>query len=545
MNPGLRYLAWASVRGVWRRTFRRMRSTRGALTTLAGAVFTVLIVGGQITSLMMMNSPPPPHDTAAQSFGLFLFVFTLGGVVMSEAPFFWPPEVTFLFPAPLGRRETMLYMLVSRAWGQAFAGLYFALVSVRLAPLPYAPFIAVPLSILFIQATTTLTAQLRIAVGDRTPPALRRLVKPLLAAGVLLAGLSVYRRARVVGGGNAAAEFLASPALRIASLPLRPFAETFAATTATGVLAWGAMAALTVGIIVALAVQLPVEYRERSLVSSERRFAQLRRARMRRGGATVTAKPSHRRIPVPSLAFLGRAAPLARRQLYELGRGLNALLVLAFFAAVSFFYTIIMPGLGAEPGERGPLGTSLLALVFVFPLLASNNFNIDFRRDADRMAYLRSLPLSPLAVALGEVFSAAAIVALVNLLMLAGAAAWENGDVDPLLMTAAAVMAAPVAWLAVAMENWLFLLFPFRVNGDGSVQSGFAGRQLFKMILKLLTVGLIGVLAGVAAWLASFAGGRVPAGIAAGLVVVGGCVGVTLMVGRAFHSFDLTVDAPD
>jgi hypothetical protein len=523
-----------------------MQTWRGVITTVLGTLFALLIVGGQVVTLLTAaDGPPPSHAAAVQSYGLILFVFTLSAVLMAEAPFFWPPEVTFLFPAPLGRRETMAYLFVSRGWVQALSGVYFALLSIRLAPLKYAPFVAVPLGMLFINAAAMLTAQLRIAVGDRTPLWIRRGIKPVLGAGAVLLLVSLYRRAQVVGGGNAAAEFLASPGLKAAPLPLRPFAETFSATSALAVLGWGAAAALTVAVTVAAALQVPVDYRERSLVSSERRYARLRRMRARRGGAVAAGPPRNRRLPVPPLAFLGRAAPLARRHLYELGRGLNALFGLAVFGALTFFYAVILPGLGRDSGDDGPLAASLMALVVVYPLLASNNFTLDFRREGDRMAYLRSLPLAPSAVALGEIFTAALVIGIANLLLLGTAVAWAGGDVDSLLVTVAAVIALPVAWLAVAMENWLFLLFPVRVSGDGTVQSGFAAKQILKMLLKLFVLALLGGAAGGAAWVTALAAGRIAGAAAAALVVIAGCAGFTLLVGRAFLSFDLTVDAPD
>ena len=53
----------------------------------------------------------------------------------------------------------------------------------------------------------------------------------------------------------------------------------------------------------------------------------------------------------------------------------------------------------------------------------------------------------------------------------------------------AAAGAVPVAWLAVTLENWLFLLFPTRTQADGGQQNAFMGKQIIKMLFKMVDAG--------------------------------------------------------
>ncbi|HYR06665.1 MAG TPA: putative ABC exporter domain-containing protein [Longimicrobium sp.] len=543
MNPGLRYLLWAGFRGVFRRAGRRMRTFRGFVSTAFGILFFALVVGSQLLAMVAAGDVPKLHEPVMQGFSLVLLLFMVSSLAAADAPFYWPQEVQFLFPAPLRRRELLLYSLLSRGWVQVFSGLWLGLVGMRMAVRPAAAIPAVVLAVVWLFVLAQLVGLLKLSVGDRLPSVVGRAVRPLLYAAGGVAAWLFYRQVQAVGFGTALGDLVQSRAVQLAMVPARPFAETFAAETTGAALAWSA-ASLALVLATAGAVLLTgVDFRERSLVSSAKRFDRIRRMRRGRGGLASASAPKNRKLPVPSFAFLGAAAPIARRQAYELGRGLRTLGALAFMAAMAFFYVIGMPRwLGSEgPGE---LGTSLVVLAVVFPLFGTGSFSVDFRRDVERIAYLRSLPLRPASVAVGEVFVAAATVALFNLLLLVAAVWMVDGWVEPRMAALAAVVAIPVAWLAVTLENWLFLLFPTRTQADGGQQSAFVGKQLIKLLFKLFLIGAVAVAAGLTAmaggWVADTAG----AAIGAGMVVALACWGATLLLARAYQGFDLTVDTP-
>jgi hypothetical protein len=543
VNAGLAYLLRASLRGFWRRTGRRLRTFRGFVTTVFGSLFFIILVGSQVMSIMAHRGTPAAHDELVLTFSLLAMVLMVPSLVAADAPFFWPQEVQFLFPAPLGRRELLVYQMLSRGWVQLFSAMWIGLMAMRTAPHPPAAVVAAVLAMLYLFAMTQLVGLAKVAAGDRLPRAAIAAVKPMLGVLAVAAGFAFWRRTQTVGTSDAVAEVFASPWLRAATLPTRPFGEVFAARSLAEGAAWTAVSlALVLGTATA-AVMATVDFRERSLVTSARRFERLRRMRASRTGFASATGPARRRFPVPALAFLGPAAPIARRQVYELGRGLRTLWNLLFTAAMAFFYVIVMPGLFGNNPYRS-LGATMVVLVIVFPMLASGAFSIDFRRDVERMAYLRSLPLPPMAVAVGQVFTAAVLIALVNLGLLVLAAAMAEWRVKPEMALMAAAGAVPVAWLAVTLENWLFLLFPTRIQADGGQQNTFMGKQILKMLFKTIVLGLVAAVAGVVAiggaWLAGDAG----AAVAVVLIVALACIGATALLARAYRGFDLTVDSP-
>jgi hypothetical protein len=544
VNPGLVYLLRASYRGFFRRTGRRLRTFRGFVSAVFGLLFFAVLIASQVMTMLVDGGAPGDHAETVLAASLVLTLLLVPSLVTADAPFFWPHEVQFLFPAPLGRGELLLYQMLRSGWMQAFSGMWVGLMAMRAALHPLAAIPAAVLAFLWVFVLTQLVGLLKLAIGDRLPGPVRAAVKPALGVAVLAAALAFYARTRTAGFGPAVAEAFASAWMRVATLPARPFAELFAARSWSEGLAWTAACVALVAGAGAAAMAMRVDFRERSLVSSAKRFERLRRRRSAQMGVASAAGPARRRLAVPGLGFLGAAAPLARRQVYELGRGLRTLWGLFFTAALAFFYVIVMPRFMDEPAVPRALGITLVVLVIVFPLLASGSFSIDFRRDLERMAYLRSLPLAPMTVAVGQVFTAAVIIALVNLGLLVLAAALADWRVEPVMAVVAAVAAVPVAWLAVALENWLFLLFPTRTQADGGQQNAFMGKQIVKLLFKMLMLGLV---AGAAALVA--AGGAWLAGTwgaAAGVVVIVilACAWATALLASAFRGFDLTVDSP-
>lgn len=544
MNPGLRYLARASFRGFLRRTGRRMRTVRGFLATMLGALLVLMLLGSQVMMVVLGARVAAPPEVAAQGFGVVLLTVAGIALVNTEAPFFWPAEVQFLFPAPVGPRELLLYQLASRAWLQLVSGIWMGTISMQYAPWPVAALPAAVLALVFINVLALAAALVKMSLAQRAP-ALVRVLKPGFYTACAAAAFVVYRQVQAAGLEQGMSRVLTSAPARAATLPLRPFTRAFAAQSGMELLLWSTACAALIAATFAAAAWLPVDYREASLSASARKLAQWQRVRGHGQGAGG-AGFKHRRVPVPSFGFLGGAAPLARRHLYELARAPRPLLGLAFAAALTFFYTVVLGWSGDDPltGDH-PLGVALVVLVMVFAMLGSGALNLDFRRDAERIAYLRSLPLSPASVATGQMFTPAAILCAASLLLLAVAAAIPWGRVDGRMMALAAALSAPAAWVCVGLENCLFLLFPTRVTPGGVEQNSFSGRLFLKMFCKFALLAAVAALALLAAWLVGMIAGTLGRDVAAGVAVILSCYAVTRLVAGSFRSFDLAVDNPD
>jgi hypothetical protein len=202
-------------------------------------------------------------------------------------------------------------------------------------------------------------------------------------------------------------------------------------------------------------------------------------------------------------------------------------------------------GMRAAEGDAEAGRVSLLATALLMPVLFGNPVPFDFRRDLDRLAYLRSLPLRPTAVAVGELFPAAAFFAVFELLVLLGASLLTGGSIPAAWIAIAAALVLPVAWGEAAVENLLFLVLPYRVGPDGRAGAQFLGKALLLMVLKMVTLAVLAAFGFAAWWGVRMLGGPMALAVGAAAVVMFiPCIPLTWLVGRVFARFDLTADAP-
>jgi hypothetical protein len=547
VNPGLLLLALRLARGRVRLLTRRMRTVRGVLGIGGTALFLVLVAGLQVWTAAgpTLRTAPPAPETLRATVPAMVVVLTLLAAVSERGLYFSPAETGFLFPAPVSRRELLVYNLVTRLGVQVLSALWVAVFTLRYAPHVASGLAGVVLGFVFIYVAAQALSLGTTAVEAYFSPAVRRIVRAGAIGGLLLVAVSAAMRAAPGGGpGGRLRAVLDAPAVRAVSVVARPIAELFAATTLQGALLWGAASLATVAAGVALVLSFDVAFAERSLAVGRRVQARLRRLRSSVPAAGDDAAPATSprfRLSAPRRLLPGRAGALAWRQLTELVRTPRAMLTPLLVGGA--WVVAMFGGAKAAAGDPIALQATVLSSGLILPIVFGNPLPFDFRRDLDRIAFLRSLPLSPWAVAAGQVFPAALSFGVFEMLVLLATAALTH-VVPAWWIGVAAVLVPPVAWAAAAVENLMFLLMPYRVGSDGRAGAQFLGKALLLMMLKLLTLALLGA-AGAAAWLGVrwVTGAPWLAVVAAALAMMLPCLPLTWLVGRAFVRFDFTHDA--
>ncbi len=263
----------------------------------------------------------------------------------------------------------------------------------------------------------------------------------------------------------------------------------------------------------------------------------------RESGATAgyNLKSSRRSVFVPPR--LNGVGPIAWRQLLGVA---NYRATILFSLAVPVFLSCI-PMLA----EHDPT-TMLLHLVggavFYSFLLLPAALMLDYRRDINRMTVLKALPISPLAVTIGQLLTPVlvcwgfqAAVLMIGLSL---------GRVNGLHAVFAWALLLPVNVLIFAIENYIFLLSPFQRNKEGfdvliRTILTFTGKGL------LFAVGLVAIM--VWAWVAIaatqwFELSKFYAALLFGTGVwVIGAIAATafvLAIARQFERFDPSQDVP-
>jgi len=181
----------------------------------------------------------------------------------------------------------------------------------------------------------------------------------------------------------------------------------------------------------------------------------------------------------------------------------------------------------------GSLTTALLMIPMMFD-------GADFRRDLDRMSLLRSLPLRPPALVLGQLLSTAIVIAiwmgLGSLIILAILDLWS-----PVILYLVAMTIPPFALMTAALDNWLYLLMPYRIRTQDAGETTFVGRLTVVMTLKAMVIVAAFALSIGAAF--AFFRFAVPSPALAGVVAFASlsacCVPLVYGVSRTFLRFDV------
>jgi hypothetical protein len=127
-------------------------------------------------------------------------------------------------------------------------------------------------------------------------------------------------------------------------------------------------------------------------------------------------------------------------------------------------------------------------------LLAPPALRIDFRRDLDRMWLLKSLPISPLAMTIGQILLPSLITIFFQLVVIVVACV-----LVPTQGTTTAIVVGGLTGLAIssfAIENILFLTFPHRPKQEGlammvRTKLVFLGKGLLLSVIALAFVAWV------------------------------------------------------
>ena len=255
------------------------------------------------------------------------------------------------------------------------------------------------------------------------------------------------------------------------------------------------------------------------MVRLDRWFQQRMMERLRREyppratvAPTSTATPaagSWRRI-----VWLDGAGPIAWRQLIGANRQRSQLAVALALPGV----LAMLPIFVCSNGRQAALQVSA-ALTFYSFLLLPTALKFDFRRDIQRMAVLKTLPIRPFAVVIGQISTPTLLAFAFQATVLTATMVVRPFPTWMLLATL--LLLAPLNALIFAIDNLVYLLYPYRLNQEGI--------EIFlRTTLTFTAKGLIFTLGLVLTFLWSFAAHqlalRLPVGLndAALVFVLGG-----------------------
>lgn len=414
------------------------------------------------------------------------------GLRFSEA------EIQFLFPAPITRRQLLLYKIL-RGQPQVFiSATVMSLLMFRSAKFVglWACFIVLSIYFTFVALARARLKLFGIGFLIRLP-VIAAVVVGLSSLLWRTVDLQVFRtmaaKARPGRLPDLPGLFHDPVADAILFVP-RLFSRAVLPLSVPQLLAsCGALLVLAV-VFLELATRMNIAFEEASIHASQKSAARRARMNEQRIGKTVTFP----RIP-PPFRIPPRARPEVAIYWKNLTAGLRISSPWLLIMAACALYFLGQSYYSPEPAVRTTIAGLALMLAALFPFLGSSVFTQDMRLDLPRMELLKSYPISGERLVAAEIAGPLTFVAVVEILMLTVAAVILNAAelsagmrflATPQFVVVALLLATPVCAAQLLIRNAVPILLPGWAMRAPDEQRGFIvmGQRLLMAAGNLLVL---------------------------------------------------------
>lgn len=477
-HPAIIQLLRLQSRGRRRRMWQRMCQPRRLALSAVACVLAVVWLGNAALTVWLREAASTETLRGLLSLGLVLYAawhLAKAAFFRPESPFDWmPSERDVLAMLPLESRDLVAYQLASVTVTTSIkTGLFAILLLPDLR--------CVPLALVgFLLAMMTLEI-LRMAVEIATWGMSRTAFlayRAVVVAGLVAAGFTVgsviLREAASAGQVNVGEGLLQrfldilvhsnASVFSYAALPFQPFMDLIVADkiTATKI----GLTVASFGIVTLLATAVIALYATIARHVADRERRNYRITNEHRSDATSARNelgeilqtgfaPSLRHVP-----WWGGAGALMWRQLIGARRCWGSLLTAMIAPAV----LACAPCFVIADANIALLATAATLAFYTF-LLLPTAVRFDFRRDLDRMAMFKSLPIAPAAAVIGQTIGPVLIATLFQTVVLAFAVNARSLPPNYLFFTMLVML--PMNALVFHLENLIFLLYPYRIQQEG------------------------------------------------------------------------------
>lgn len=534
IHPALLLLLRLRWRAMLRRTVRGMGTKRGAVLFILGLLLVLLWVAPAVFMSFRGERGDAEWFRAFVPLGMMaMCLLSLMTSVGERAIYFTPGEVEFLFPGPFSRREVLGFKLLGTVLNVTVMGLIFSLFVRRYVTYWLAAYLGVVLGLIFVQYFTIAALMVGESMSQRAFTRARKTIVFVGTALLAVAAGQVLAMRADARTGDILLLLRESPWLWYVLLPFEPFARMMTAQSLGSVGAWAAVCVAFNIILFAVIVLLDAEYRETAVRVSRRLHDRLQHAH-RSGMAPAPLSAVKRRVP--HLPWLGGAGPIVWRQTTNTVRNLRSIVMILILLTVAVTLT------AAQQNPQQAKLTTLPLLAWL-AIMLSMMIRFDFRNDIEQMDWLKVLPISPFAMALGQLLAPVMLCTLV-ITLLTGIVAYFLQR--PEMVLVAFAFGLPTNLLLFATENTLFLMLPTRTAAFSPGDFQLFGRQLLFILVKSVVASL--------AWLIAVAGGALTSTLTGGNRIAGVAVAWFLLsaaaialvpaVAWAYRRHDITADTP-
>ena len=412
------------------------------------------------------------------------------GLTFSEA------EIQFLFPAPITRRQLLLYKIL-RAQPQVFvSALVMTFLMFRNAKFLGLWICLIVLSIYFMFVRLARARLKLLGIGFLIRlPAIAAIVVGLFSLLWKTVDLDSFRGMQVRPGQfpDLPALFHGSVADAILFVP-RFFAHAVLPLSIPQLLASCGILLVAALLFFELAARTNIAFEEASIRASQKSASRRARLQESRIGVRVTFP----RMP-PPFRIPARARPEVAIYWKNLTAGLRISSPWLLIMAVCALYFLGQSFYSSEPAVRTTLAGLALMLAAMFPFLGSGVFTQDMRLDLPRIELLKSYPIAGDRLVAAEIAAPLTFVALVEIMMLTVAAIILHASAlpgtmsflaTPQFVVIALLFATPVCAAQLLIRNAVPILLPGWAMRAPDEQRGFIvlGQRLLMTAGNLLVL---------------------------------------------------------
>lgn len=562
------FIIGCSARNRARQRLKRLREPRYLVGALVGGAYLVAVIVGRMRAMGMSAGRRRPWratDALLPGLGasgpiyggaglLALAGLSLGMPVASGLLEFTPAETALLFPAPVTRRQLLVYRLMRAQWTVLLGAAIFALTyptasaSARLRGLFAGWLLLMTAHVFFSGVTLTRLAR----ASGRQPSAVARapLAAVVLSLGIVGGALVGAAWSRPIDSVEAALRVLGEVASEglphVALLPFIAIVTPLFADSLTTFMRALPAALLAYALTLAWVLHVDDALDRVADESVERQG----HSRPHRETAYRTRSVGFALGPVgrPEWAFLWKGALHTFRLVDRRVLTRGVLIVIWLVGTVALFERT--RGLAQALAVLAAVGAGFTVL------MGPQIFRLDLRQDLQHLEVLKTWPVRPSAVVRGEIAWPAAmttviawILVVVALALSAAVLPARGGELRFVIGAASLVLIPALVLAQYSVHNAVALLFPAWISMGPRRPRGLdaMGQRLIVLgatVLMLLVSLVPGLLVGGALWLACYRvmgiWALVPGALASSATVIAEVLFAIEALGPAYEKLDLT-----
>lgn len=460
-----------------------------------------------------------------------------------------PSELSLMCGGPFTRAELIRYRLTTIFTATFFKALFASLMLLPELPMWWSGFLGMLLGLAFLDVARLAAEIIITGVSHTIFLKIRTAMLTIAATAGISAAVSAISSTTIITStfpivltlpwefGRQLVELRSTSAGMIMSAPLLPFVEIITAPSfSLSLLSWLALGGSITLALTTAVVRLDTMYADQNAESIRRAYASI--------AAAKRAKKHARRrsTQLPQIVRLRGAGPIAWRQWL----GARKYEVSLVFALGVPAVLSCLPLLANGDSVNTFLNVAS-ALIFYSFLLLPAALKFDFRRDYDRLPVLKALPVSPLAIVIGQLAIPVLLATLLQGFVLLFAFVVRPIPV-PILINAL-LMVIPLNVMIFGLDNLIYLMYPYRQSEEG-LQPFIRATLTFtaKGVLCLAALTCIFFWAVNCRWLSelpvlsSLGGHHVLFAIGIWIMMLVSGMTLTLMSARVFNRFDISCD---